>query len=85
MPTFDITHRVECDTPQKAVALRDRFAKELDVTVISSSMTQATSTFTVVGVDMKTQEPFSETVEATDPDDAKAKVETATKRVAEVR
>lgn len=81
-----LTHRIEVPSMQKATAMREKCAALLDedddVTVINSMASKESKTFTVVGVDSKSKEPFEETVEAEDEEDARAQVATETKLVA---
>lgn len=85
-----LTFDVEVASTQKATALRDKLAAELDadtdVTLTHQSMAQRSARFKVIGVDVATKSPFAETVEAADADDAKQQAigNSKTRIVAEV-
>jgi hypothetical protein len=89
MAIFTLSFRVDASSSQRAVVLRDRLAALLEdedeVTLISASQAQDSSTYTVTGVDTATKEPFADTVEASDADAAREAVATKTKLVAEAR
>lgn len=85
---FTITHRVECATPQKAVACRDACAKYLDedddVKVIQSDIAQTSRRYKVVGVDIAAKAPFQYDVEADSEQAAAEKTASKTRIIAEV-
>lgn len=69
-----ITHRVDVANVQKLTALRDQQAAALnedpDVTVIHSGSAQDSQTYEVRGVDLITEQVFTEEVEAQAADEA---------------
>lgn len=82
---YDLTHRIEAETPQKATALRDKLASLLDededTTLINSTSVQALTTYTVKGVDTKTSKPFEQEVEAESAELAEQQVVSKTRIV----
>ena len=88
---FLLTYKLSTTSPQKAALLRDRAADWLnedpEVTVTSSSSSQVTRSFEVIGVDTSNKKPFKERTEAKDEEEAVVNVVNADKAkvVAEVR
>lgn len=82
---FDLTYRIDVDSTQKAIAIRDKLASLLDededTTLINSTSAQALTEYTVKGVDTKTSKPFEETVEAESADQAEEQVVSKTRIV----
>jgi hypothetical protein len=91
LPEFEIKHRIQASSPQKATACRDRCAAVLeddgDVTVIASSQAQASRAYEVLGVDTAAKTPFKERTEAKDEKEAESNVvgSSKTRVVNEVR
>lgn len=84
-----LSYRIEVDSTQKATALRDQLASLLtedpDTTLIAASQARDSETYTVTAVDLDTEKKVEEQVETTSPEEAWAKVETATVVVTDVR
>lgn len=91
MTLFDLSHRIDVGSVQKATAVRGKVAELLeddpDVVLINSAQSQQSLTFEVLGVDTAGNKPFTERTEAKDKDEAAAIVVNGskTKVVAEVR
>lgn len=80
--------QIDVASEEEMTAARDLIGTALageGVTVISQSAARVTQRFRVVGIHTDTKQPFDETIEAINADAAKILVETATKRVADVR
>jgi hypothetical protein len=88
--THTLSFTIDTTSTQKATALRDRLADELeqdeDVTLVNKALAQDTQRFRVLGVDTSAKESFDENVDAVDEDDAKGQVvgKSKTKIVAQV-
>jgi hypothetical protein len=86
-----LTYRLETPSVQKAVALRDQLASILtedpDTTLIASAQARDSETYHVTAVDTEAKQVLNPKpqVEATSPEEAWAKVETATVVVTDVR
>jgi hypothetical protein len=75
---YQLTIQVEVASSQKATALRDKLAdiaqQDEDVAVLGWGASQETRTFEVIGVDLDTEEPFTEQVEAEDEEAAREQI-----------
>lgn len=86
---YALTYLIEAESQQKAIALRDRLAAAIaddeGVSLDSWGLAQQETTYTVSGVDTKTNKPFQTTVEAEDAEDAAKACSKGTKVVAHVQ
>jgi hypothetical protein len=85
----NLSFRIECPSPQKAAALRDKLgavlAEDSGVTVIATAAARETEPYEVLAVLVATEEVVTEVVEASSEEEARGKAEAVGKVIAEVR